>query len=89
MGGSQIFLKENEQMSAEEMQKFYKQVSDVNEEMQKELTSLQMQTENNLLMKKEWVNDMQAVVDVCAAAAQSVDSLKEEVERFSKSRRRI
>lgn len=78
-----------QQMSAEEMQKFYKQVSDVNEEMQKELTSLQMQTENNLLMKKEWVNDMQAVVDACVAAAQSVDSLKEEVERFSKSRRRI
>ena len=78
-----------QQQSADEIQKFYRQIADVNEEMQKELTSLQMQTENNLLLKKEWVNDMQAVVDACAAAAQSVDSLKEEVERFSKSRRKI
>ena len=75
--------------TAIQMEKFCSRMEEMNTELQKQITSLQMQTENNLLLKKGWTDDMQSVVDACASTAEMVSSLKEEVEKLAKSRRRV
>lgn len=77
------------QKNADMMNEYYRQAEAVRSDMAKDMLSLEMQTENNKILKKEWAEDMQAVVDACAGTAERVDSLKDEVEKLAKSRRRV
>lgn len=76
-------IKANENVMAQ----FAKTVSDVEEDMRKDILSLSMQEENNRLLKNEWQQCMKDVIDSCSDAADAADQLKAMIEKMQKSRR--
>ena len=69
------------------MNQFAQTVSDVENDMRKDILSLSMQAENNRLLKNEWQQGMKDVVESCSDAADAADKLKAAIDRMQKSRR--
>ena len=77
-----------QQKNSEVMNEYYRGVIAVQAEMKQGMESLSLQTENNQLLKREWAQNMQAVVDSCSGTSELVEELKDEVGRLARSRRK-